>query len=49
MTDNGIQFAARAENEGDWLIPFDRMNRTTKEATTKRYHYGSHDALKQHL
>jgi hypothetical protein len=25
------------------------MNRTIKEATVKRYHYGSHDQLKQHL
>jgi len=27
----------------------ERMNRTLKEATVKRYHYGSHDQLKQHL
>jgi transposase InsO family protein len=27
----------------------ERMNRTIKEATVKRYHYGSHDQLKQHL
>lgn len=25
------------------------MNRTIKDATVKRYHYGSHDQLKQHL
>ena len=25
------------------------MNRTIKEATVKRYHYGSHDELRQHL
>lgn len=74
LTDNGIQFAARAGTEGYWLIPFDRicealgiehrltkinhpwtngqverMNRTIKEATVKRYHYGSHGELKQHL
>ena len=25
------------------------MNRTIKDATVKRYHYGSHDELRQHL
>ena len=25
------------------------MNRTIKEATVKRYHYGSHDELKAHM
>lgn len=27
----------------------ERMNRTLKEATVKRYHYGTHDQLKEHL
>lgn len=27
----------------------ERMNRTLKEATVKRYHYDSHDELKGHL
>jgi transposase InsO family protein len=27
----------------------ERMNRTIKDATTKRYHYGSHDQLEAHL
>ncbi|WP_084584701.1 IS481 family transposase, partial [Sphingomonas azotifigens] len=27
----------------------ERMNRTIKEATVKRYHYNSHDQLRQHL
>lgn len=27
----------------------DRMNRTLKEATVKRYHYDSHDQLRAHL
>ena len=27
----------------------ERMNRTIKEATVKRYHYDNHDQLKQHL
>ena len=74
LTDNSIQFAARAGTEGYWLIPFDRfcealgiehrltqinhpwtngqverMNRTIKETTVKRYHYGSHAQLKEHL
>ena len=26
----------------------ERMNRTIKEATVKRYHYDSHDQLRQH-
>ena len=27
----------------------ERMNRTIKDATVKRYHYGSHEQLRQHL
>jgi transposase InsO family protein len=27
----------------------ERMNRTIKEATTKRFHYGDHDQLRHHL
>jgi transposase InsO family protein len=27
----------------------ERMNRTLKDATVKRYHYDSHDQLRQHL
>ncbi len=27
----------------------ERMNRTIKEATVRRYHYGSHDQLRRHL
>ena len=27
----------------------ERMNRTLKEATVRRYHYDSHDQLRQHL
>ncbi len=27
----------------------ERMNRTIKDATVKRYHYESHDELRQHL
>ncbi len=29
--------------------PVERMNRTIKEATVKRFHYDSHDQLRQHL
>jgi Integrase core domain len=27
----------------------ERMNRTLKDATVKRFHYASHDQLRQHL
>ncbi len=27
----------------------ERINRTIKDATVKRYHYASHDELRQHL
>jgi transposase InsO family protein len=27
----------------------ERMNRTLKDATIRRYHYGSHDELRHHL
>ena len=27
----------------------ERMNRTIKDATVKRYHYASHDELRAHL
>ena len=27
----------------------ERMNRTIKDATVKRYHYGSHKQLKEHM
>jgi transposase InsO family protein len=27
----------------------ERMNRTLKDATVRRYHYGSHDQLRAHL
>jgi hypothetical protein len=43
-----------AEREGTEAIMPDngqveRMNRTIKDATVKRYHYASHDELRQHL
>jgi len=30
-------------------LPFERMNRTLKEATVKRYHYEDHEQLRTHL
>ena len=30
-----------------WQV--ERINRTLKEATVRRYHYGSHDQLCEHL
>jgi transposase InsO family protein len=33
-----------------WTIgQVERMNRTIKEATVRRFHYGSHDQLRMHL
>lgn len=33
-----------------WTIgQVERMNRTIKDATVKKYHYETHDKLKQHL
>lgn len=32
-----------------WDGQVERMNRTTKDATVKRYHYESHDQLRSHL
>ena len=61
LTDNGIQFANRACTEhgiGHRLTKIkhpwtngqvERMNRTIKEATVKRFHYDDHEQLRQHL
>ena len=74
LTDNGIQFANRAQDRWNGRHFFsrtcdrlgiehrltkvghpwtngqvERMNRTLKEATVKRYHYGSHHELREHL
>ena len=74
LTDNGIQFAFRAQDRHTWTHPFtgdctdagiehrrtqvkhpwtngqvERMNRTLKEATVKRYHYETAKALNKHL
>ena len=74
LTDNGIQFANRAQDRWNGRHFFgracdrhgiehrltklahpwtngqvERMNRTLKEATVKRYHYESHAELREHL
>lgn len=74
LTDNGIQFANRAQDRWNGRHLFDlicsrygiehrltkpnhpwtngqveRMNRTLKEATVKRYHYERHAELREHL
>tara|TARA_R110001583_G_scaffold195257_4_gene371267 strand:- start:82957 stop:83271 length:315 start_codon:yes stop_codon:yes gene_type:complete len=41
LTDNGIQFTNRKQVE--------RMNRTIKAATLKRYHYETHSHLETHV
>ena len=32
-----------------WAPRGERMNRTLKDATVRRYHYASHDELRRHL
>ena len=74
LTDNGVQFANRAQDRWNGRHLFDRicarygiehrrtrpnhpwtngqverMNRTLKEATVKRYHYERHAELREHL
>tara|TARA_R110000751_G_scaffold24658_2_gene67781 strand:+ start:556 stop:1506 length:951 start_codon:yes stop_codon:yes gene_type:complete len=74
LTDNGIQFANRAQDAYAFAHIFgrvcrehgiehrltkvkhpwtngqvERMNRTIKEATVKRFHYDDHSQLKRHL
>jgi transposase InsO family protein len=46
---NGIEHRLTKPNHPWTNGQVERMNRTIKEATVKRYHYGSHDQLKQHL
>jgi len=61
LTDNSTQFTNRACDENDiehrmtkpnhlWTNgQLERMNRTIKEATVKRFHYDSHEKLKTPL
>ena len=46
---NGIEHRTTKPNHPWTNGQVERMNRTIKEATVKRYHYDSHDQLRQHL
>ncbi len=45
---NGIEHRLIKSNH-PWNGQVERMNRTIKEATVKRFHYDSHDQLRTHL
>jgi transposase InsO family protein len=47
--DNDIDHRLTKPNHPWTNGQMERMNRTIKEATVKRYYYGSHDQLRQHL
>lgn len=47
--ENGIEHRFTKINHPWTNGQVERMNRTIKEATVKRYHYDSHDQLRQHL
>jgi transposase InsO family protein len=46
---NGIEHRLTKPNHPWTNGQVERMNRTLKEATVRRYHYDSHDQLRQHL
>ena len=46
---NGIEHRLTKPNHPWTNGQVERMNRTIKDATVKRYHYGNHDQLRQHL
>jgi len=46
---NGIEHRLTNPNHPWTNGQVERMNRTIKEATLKRYHYESHDQLRSHL
>jgi transposase InsO family protein len=46
---NGIEHRLTQPNHPWTNGQVERMNRTIKDATVKRYHYDSHDQLRQHL
>ncbi|SDY40445.1 Integrase core domain-containing protein [Jannaschia faecimaris] len=46
---NGIEHRLTKPNHPWTNGQVERMNRTIKEATVKRYHYDSHDQLRTHL
>lgn len=47
--ENGIEHRLTKVNHPWTNGQVERMNRTLKEATVKRYHYSSHDQLREHL
>ena len=47
--ENGIEHRLTKVNHPWTNGQVERMNRTIKEATVKRYHYGSHDQFRSHL
>lgn len=47
--ENGIEHRFTKINHPWTNGQVERMNRTIKEATVKRYHYDSHDQLERHL
>ncbi|MBN4083057.1 IS481 family transposase [bacterium AH-315-B06] len=47
--DNGIKHRLTKPNHPWTNGQVERMNRTLKEATVKRYHYGTHEQLRDHL
>jgi transposase InsO family protein len=47
--ENGIEHRLTKVNHPWTNGQVERMNRTLKDATVKRYHYDSHDQLEQHL
>lgn len=47
--ENGIEHRLTKPNHPWTNGQVERMNRTLKEATVKRYHYGTHDQLREHL
>jgi transposase InsO family protein len=46
---NGIEHRLTKPNHPWTNGQVERMNRTLKEATVKRYHYDSHNQLREHL
>ena len=46
---NGIEHRLTKPNHPWTNGQVERMNRTLKEATVKRYHYESHNQLREHL